>query len=349
MNHIFGDTDDISFGNNSSGISREVVSPRKPIFQKRETPHPVRTYTPPPPPKRTTPSSDRASVSLTSFQETLPLVRLVQGMKSSFLPQCEQTQALRLVPLSSAEAHDPLFLARRDDSTVLIGSGFSTIHRAGKNYVTFPDMRLLFSEKERIHAWILMDHTIDITPFLTILPGIGFPPIYGTREVIAKFRNSITDQTFLDSCRFFEIFADDMSERRIGDITVAISTHESAASLSLRVGTEYVVFSHLSVDHLSPKVQSDKYVLIPHEASWDIAGISWNMGEILLIQDATIEKQALKYTFDTFYIDGSSVGVVAGYTLGDREMLSENGVLTFTLEEDTRARTISGHIFIDSR
>jgi hypothetical protein len=347
MNHIFGDSDDISFGNNSSGISREAVPPRKPTFQKHEHANPVRTSSIPQ--KRTPPPSDRASVSLTSFQEILPLVRLVQGMKSSFLPQCENTQALRIVPLSPADAHDPLFLARRDDSTVLIGSGFSTIRRAGKDYVAFPDMRLLFSEKERIHAWILVDHTIDITPFLTILPGLGFPPLYATREVIAKFRNSVTDQTFLDSCRFFEIFTDDMSERRIGDITVALSTGPASPVLSLKIGTEYIVFSHLLLDHLFPKSHSDKYILTPREASWDIAGISWNMGEILLIQDTSLEKQALKYTFDTFYIDGSSVGVVAGYTLGDREMLSENGVLTFTLEEDTRARTISGHIFIDSR
>lgn len=40
---------------------------------------------------------------------------------------------------------------------------------------------------------------------------------------------------------------------------------------------------------------------------------------------------------------------MAGYTLPDREQLAENGVLTFTLEEDARARTIAGHIFIDSR
>ncbi len=57
----------------------------------------------------------------------------------------------------------------------------------------------------------------------------------------------------------------------------------------------------------------------------------------------------MKFTFDTFYIDGLSIGVVAGYALGDREQLAENGVLIFTLEEDSRARTIAGHIFIDSR
>ena len=48
-------------------------------------------------------------------------------------------------------------------------------------------------------------------------------------------------------------------------------------------------------------------------------------------------------------MDGQSIGIVAGYTLTDREQLSENGILTFTLEEDVRARTIAGHIFIDSR
>jgi hypothetical protein len=268
MDHIFGDSDDISFGNSSSGISREPLPPRKTTFQKREVQHPIRTYAPPQ--RRTPSSSDRATVSLNSFQETLPLVRLIQGMKSSFLPQCENTQAIRMVPLSPADAHDPLFLVRRDDSTILIGSGFSQIHRAGKDYATFPDMRLLFSEKERIHAWILVDHTIDITPFLTILPGLGFPPLYATREIIAKFRNSITDQKFIDSCRFFEIFTDDMSERRIGDIVVAVSNGPISPLLSLKIGSEYMVFASLSVDHLYPKSHTDKYVLNSREQSWDI-------------------------------------------------------------------------------
>lgn len=60
-------------------------------------------------------------------------------------------------------------------------------------------------------------------------------------------------------------------------------------------------------------------------------------------------KHTLKFTFDTFYIDKNSVGVEAGYTLKDREVLAENGVLTFVLEEDAHARAIVGHIFIDSR
>lgn len=54
-----------------------------------------------------------------------------------------------------------------------------------------------------------------------------------------------------------------------------------------------------------------------------------------------VSKHSLKFTFDTFYVDSSSIGVVAGYTLSDREMLAENGILTFTLEEDARARTIA--------
>lgn len=57
----------------------------------------------------------------------------------------------------------------------------------------------------------------------------------------------------------------------------------------------------------------------------------------------------MKFTFDTFFLDKNSIGVAAGYTLSDRDQLAESGVLMFTLEEDMRARTIAGHIFIDSR
>lgn len=62
-----------------------------------------------------------------------------------------------------------------------------------------------------------------------------------------------------------------------------------------------------------------------------------------------IEKQNMKFTFDTFFIDEKTVGNVSGYVLSDRKNLAENGVLVFTLEEDEQLRTISGHIFIDSR
>lgn len=73
------------------------------------------------------------------------------------------------------------------------------------------------------------------------------------------------------------------------------------------------------------------------------------MGEIIDITSAKLIKNPLKFTFDTFYRDERSIGVVAGYALKDRQELAENGVLTFVLEEDAHARAIVGHIFIDSR
>lgn len=57
----------------------------------------------------------------------------------------------------------------------------------------------------------------------------------------------------------------------------------------------------------------------------------------------------MRFTFDVFYFDHESVGVRAGYIFSDRSLLSEGGVLVFTLREDPRIRAISGHIFIDSR
>jgi mRNA degradation ribonuclease J1/J2 len=62
-----------------------------------------------------------------------------------------------------------------------------------------------------------------------------------------------------------------------------------------------------------------------------------------------VNRQTLQFTFDRFYIDGNSIGVVAGYALKDRVDLASSGVLTFVLEEDIRMRAIVGHIFIDSR
>jgi hypothetical protein len=84
-------------------------------------------------------------------------------------------------------------------------------------------MRLIFSEKDRIRAWVLTDASIDVTRFEFILPTLGFPPIYATRDVIATFRNSIKNTEFLESCRFFELFTDGASSRRIGDIECIVA------------------------------------------------------------------------------------------------------------------------------
>lgn len=84
-------------------------------------------------------------------------------------------------------------------------------------------MRLIFSEKDRIRAWVLTDASIDVTRFEFILPTLGFPPIYATRDVIATFRNSVKNTEFLESCRFFELFTDGTSSRRIGDIECIVA------------------------------------------------------------------------------------------------------------------------------
>jgi hypothetical protein len=267
------------------------------------------------------------------------LTRLIDGMKSSFLPREEDASVVRLVSLSTHGTIDPLILVTRDDTTVLIGSGFGSMARAGQDYATFPDMRLIASEKIRLGAWILLDARIDVRPFQTILPGIGFPPIYATRDIIAKFRNNITDTAFLSQCRFFELFTDSMTERHIGDMEFY-----AGKSLILKSGGTEVAFSQypLGGTVVAPEltVNPDGYIL---------ASQLFTSGEILTLRGSKIEKHSMKFTFDTFFIDKNSVGVAAGYTLGDREQLAENGVLMFTLEEDIRARTIAGHIFIDSR
>lgn len=189
-------------------------------------------------PPRSTPPRARAPISTEPavIDITPALSRLIAGMKSSFLPREEDTSIVRIVALSGHTAIDPLFLIRQDDTTILMGSGFGSISKAGREYPTFPDMRLIFSEKDHIRAWILTDASIDVTRFETILPTLGFPPLYATREVIALFRNSIKNIEFLESCRFFELFADGASSRRIGDIECMIADIDMTTSLGFKAG-----------------------------------------------------------------------------------------------------------------
>ena len=332
MDHIFWESDTIDFGAPSRARRSE---PTRPAPTKKPTP-----------PATPTPERSDSTPQLQPIRRADSLRSLIDVMKPTFLPKEEHEGTLRIVAFS-APSVDPLFLLHRDEATILIGTGFSTQETAGRVYVTFPDQRLAFSERAHIRAWILVDASIDVTPFLAILPTLDFPPIYATRAVIAKFRNTIKDPSFLEKCRFFEIFSDEAQTRNIAGMEFATTRFDDHTVLALRVGKKHIGLPHI-IDEKSALY--DEVIQIRAEKDgWIFGTESVEVGEIIMPTEKMIKKHALKFSFDTFYFDEQSVGVVAGYTLADRAVLSQAGVLIFTLQEDARARTISGHIFIDSR
>ena len=346
MWHIFGDTDDITFGSNEWQKNLEwpkkALLPRAQEVQKLDPPETHKLL----PPQRIAPlrrtPSPTSSVPIPREIEGR-LKKLIDSMKPSFFPQGGDL-SLRMTILSWTDQKDPLMLLRGAEGTLLSGTGFSTIVAAGKQYQSFPDMRLPYSEKDRLVWWLLLVPGFDMTSFQMTLEVLWFPHVYATRDVIAYIRENIKDPKFLDQCRFFELFSPGTSERKIGDFLI----EEYAGSIVISLGSDGVFFSlgwsTQSHPHaISLMKEGDSYLL-----RWGI-DIPVIAGEILTLSKKHISKHTLKFTFDTFYRDKNSIGVVAGYTLTDREMLAENGVLTFVLEEDTHARAIVGHIFIDSR
>ena len=187
MNHIFGDSHDITFGDKKSQNQNPKIEKFEHLPQKKT--HPVNTDRRPPQANTSTrpvtPRPPTPHVSEVVFK--LPLEKLIDGMKSSFLPKEEDPSVMRMVILSEQKAEDPLMMFSLFDATIVLGSGFGKVTRAGKVYSTFPDMRLLSSEKEKIQGWILPNENVEIEPFLHILPVLNFPPIYGSRNTITKF------------------------------------------------------------------------------------------------------------------------------------------------------------------
>lgn len=96
------------------------------------------------------------------------LKNLVASMKPTYLPSIS-SDLLRLVMLSPHGGSDPLMLLRTGDTTLLIGTGFSSVENSGKVYPTFPDMRLIESEKDHLAGWILLEPGFDSTSFQMIL------------------------------------------------------------------------------------------------------------------------------------------------------------------------------------
>lgn len=228
---------------------------------------------------------------------------------------------IRFISLSSVDVIDPMFLVRTGESSLLFGTGFSEIQNAGTAYVTFPDMRLISHEKERLAGWILTSSVTHIRPFQMILEALGFPHVYASRDIIANIRERITDLDFLEKCRFFELFTFGSDERKVGEFLLQNTT----SGLQIKNIGNGITFGHTPIDSTaldessSPLLTKDSSGY--HFPSLDISFIS---GEILEIAGKSITKHHLKFTFDTFYIDKESVGVVAGYALKDRTDLANN-------------------------
>lgn len=127
-------------------------------------------------------------------------------MKPSFLVREKDNLLTRQVVISSSE--DPMILLRKDDDSVLIGTGFSSLNASEKDFPAFGDIRLPFSERSRLRGWILTDENADIDRILLILEVLDFPPIFSSKNIIAKIRENANADT-LQKIRFFEIFSSD--------------------------------------------------------------------------------------------------------------------------------------------
>lgn len=353
MAQIFGDTtDDITFGNSSSSRTKSAPPTEKPMTP---THHSIESKSSNPRSRTVSQSFDQRSAKVRTLSMPEPttlsssLATLIDSMKPSYLPNFSDG-VIRMVALSESTHSDPFLLVRSDDVTLIIGTGFGTIENSGKSYVTFPDLRLVSSEKDRLAGWILTQEGFDTTLFATILEYFGFPFVYGTRDVIAYIRNNIKDASFLEKCRFFEILSPGMSERKIAHFTllptsqgIIIQSNGKTLLDTLHTTWDTLVKSSSHTGVLSFSRTEGGYIFSDQKTPY-------LQGDIIDILSSTkTGKQALRFTFDTFYIDAQSIWLVAGYSLKDRTELASNGVLTFVVEEDVRSRAIVGHIFIDSR
>lgn len=287
----------------------------------------------------------------TRISETIPnaLSELIASMKPTFLPPVS-SEATRCIILSEGGNPDPMLLIKTWDTSLLVGIGIDFLEMSGTRYTTFPDMRLIHSEKERLGWWILREVPRDWNIFSLILQDLGFPPVYTSRSIITTIRNSMNNDSILSQCRFFEIFSESIEERKIRSVTLSpwennsfvFHTHSGKLIDALAIHWDQI-WAHTTWVTL---FERDGTFLV---WQWGKEDVRIASGEILLLSQRQYERHAFKFTLDTFYIDEKSIGVVAWYTLKDRKELAQNGFLTFVLEEDHARRAILGHIYIDSR
>lgn len=143
-------------------------------------------------------------------------------MKPSFLARESDETIVRQVFLSPKESSESMIILKKSDTSALIGTAFSEIFQGEKKYSTFADLRLPFSEKERIQAWILTNENFDVEIFSLILETLEFPQIIATQSVISYIRENIRDEKILEKIRFSQIFSENFSQK-IGEIEFIIA------------------------------------------------------------------------------------------------------------------------------
>ncbi len=74
----------------------------------------------------------------------------------------------------------------------------------------------------------MLDENIDPKAIFPILSVLDFPPIYTTRTLIAKFRETLSSEKDLEKCRFFELFSDGDSIRNIAGFDFGINNNHLA-------------------------------------------------------------------------------------------------------------------------
>ncbi|MBS9784289.1 hypothetical protein KGV55_02985 [Candidatus Gracilibacteria bacterium] len=328
---FFEESDDIQFGENAKTPDTDFSASRQSNT------------------KKTVPLA-KQDLTFSAIQNPETSLReLLKNMKPSFLIAEDNKEIVRQICISApANFTNPSFLIKKENTTILLGTGFSEIEISGKTYPSFPDMRLPFSEKDSIQAWIILEEIINIELLEITLPVLDFPHIYTTRKNIAYIRNNIKDAKILEKCRFFEILGNENESQKIAGITSGIT--KDSKYFCLQFNSQIFAYPYSGTEHISAKTFEPTYTF-SFASTGEVMVNDQNFvaGDIITFDGKSVKNQKMKFTFDAFYVDANSIGVQAGYVLKDRELLSQGGVVLFTLQEDVNLKTIQGHIFIDSR
>lgn len=232
----------------------------------------------------------------------------------------------------------------------MVGTGFFCLSEAGNNFPAFTDIRLPFSERERLQGWILLDENLDTERLFLILEALDFPCIFSTPQIIAKIRDNASEN-ILQKIRFCEIFSQKLPVQNIGSFEFSAIKSDNKNILALSAADSIFGYEMCILPENIPTFAKDftKISLDGNIFHGKNFQKNFAVGEVLSLSEGNIFIDAMKFSFDTFFVDGNSVGALSGFTVSDRKNLSEGGVLVFTMEENTQFKTISGHIFIDSR
>lgn len=267
------------------------------------------------------------------------LKSLISSMKPTFLPSSKN---LRQVFLSDLTISNPMFLLAWWYESLLFGLGFSGFVSGGKNYSFCSDLRILFSQKNFLLAWIITEKIDNFPLFLAILETLDFPIIYTNKQNYENLKK-ICEENFFNKIKI-QIFGENFSIKLWN-----FSIFNEKNFLNVNYFENKIIYDFSDNNQEKIILNSEKNFIFKDKNFYYFNENKFLNWEIIEFDKNFATKNKFKFSLDNMILDGKTFGIFSDNILQDRKKMSDGGIIFINLAQSEQLHTIIGKIFVESR